>query len=238
MPRVKESKFSRRNFLRLAATTAAVGPFFTFSELAFGSHKTLKVAKWAHFLPEFDAWFEGMAKDWGQHRNTQVIVDEIPIENVYAQAKAEAKEQKGHDLFIFPWPPAEFQRDVIDHGEIYNTLAGNFGSIPHIAFRSTVNLKTKKYFAVADSWIPNPLLFFEDAWLGSNMPAGPLTYSTLRTAGQRVREKASLPCGLAFTPTLEGNITTHTLMYAFHGPLINVGGKIEVTTPTVGALNF
>lgn len=238
MPRVKESKFSRRKFLKLAATTAAVGPFFTFSEPAFAAHKTLKIAKWAHFLPDFDTWFEGMAKKWGEQHNTHVTVTEVPIESVYAQAKAEIKAGKGHDVFMFPWPPAEFQQHVIDHGEIYNTVAMRQGSIPQIAFRSTLNFKTKKYFAFADSWIPNPLLYLEDAWMGSNMPAGPLTYATLRTGGQRVREKTSLPCGLAFTPTLEGNITTHTLLYAFNGPLINVRERIEVTSPTVGALDF
>ena len=237
MPRVTE-KFSRRNFLRLAAASAAAGPFFNFSASAFAAHKTLKIAKWTHFLPEFDAWFEGMARAWGEQHNTRVTVDEVPVEKVYAQAKEETRAGKGHDIFMFPWPPAEFQQYVIDHGEIYNTVAAKYGSIPQIAFRSTLNVKTRKYFAFADSWIPNPLHFFEDAWGGAQMPAGPLTYGTLRVGGQRVREKTSLPCGLAFTPTLEGNITAHTLLYAFNGPLINVKGHIEVTAPTMGALNF
>lgn len=237
MPRVTK-KFSRRNFLRLAAATAAAGPFINFSASAFAAPKTLKIAKWAHFLPEFDAWFEAMALDWGKHNNTHVTVDEVPVEKVYAQAKEETTTGKGHDIFMFPWPPAEFQQYAIDHGPIYSMSAMKWGSIPQIAFRSTLNLKRKKYFAFADFWIPCPFVYFADSWNQADMLSGPLTYSSLRSGGVKVREKTGLPCGLAFTPTMEGNITTHTLLYAFDGPLINRGGKIEVTAPTVGALFF
>ena len=64
-------RFPRRDFVKLAATTAAIGPFFTFSPRAFAAPKTLKIAKWAHFVPEFDAWFETeWAKAWGEKNNT------------------------------------------------------------------------------------------------------------------------------------------------------------------------
>ena len=59
MSKATARKFSRRDFIRLAAGTAAVGPFFGFPDRALASQKTLKIGKWAHFTPEFDAWFEG-----------------------------------------------------------------------------------------------------------------------------------------------------------------------------------
>lgn len=229
---------SRRDFLKLTATAAALGPFFAFPDRALAAQKTLKIAKWVHFLPEFDAWFEGMAQEWGQHNDTRVTVDEIPVESVYAQAKAETMASKGHDIFIFPWPPAEFQQYAIDHGAVYQMAAGKYGSIPQIAFKSTVNFKTKKYFAVADSWIPAPLLYFEDCWQEANMPYGPLTYGSLRSGGQRVRDKMGVSCGLALTPTLEGNITCHTLLYAFGGTMMNAQGQARIDARTTAALNF
>jgi multiple sugar transport system substrate-binding protein len=229
---------SRRDFLKLAATAAAFGPYFVFPHRAFAAPRTLKIAKWSHFLPEFDVWFESMAKEWGQEHGMIVSVDEVPIENVYAQAKAEAKAGKGHDIFIFPWPPAEFQQFAIDHGPIYQIAAGGYGSVPQIAFKSTINFKTKKYFAFADSWIPAPLLYFQDCWQEASMPYGPLAYGSLRSGGKRVREKAGLPCGLAFTPTLEGNITCHTMLYAFGGTLMNAKGQVRIDARTMAALNF
>src|SRR3989454_12746199 len=120
MSRNTDNKTSRRDFLRLAAGSAAFGPFFVFPERALASQKTVKIAKWAHFLPEFDSWFEAsVAEGWGKKNDTKVVVDNIPVGEVYARASAEVKAGKGHDVFIFPWPPAEYIQHVIDHGEIY-----------------------------------------------------------------------------------------------------------------------
>src|SRR5215467_2321138 len=107
MTRTTSSKTSRRNFLKLTAATAAFGPFFLFPERAQAGQKTLKIAKWAHFLPEFDHWFVNvLAQEWGEKHDTKVIVDLIPVEAVYARAWAEVKTAQGHDVFMFPWPPA------------------------------------------------------------------------------------------------------------------------------------
>lgn len=239
MGNINKGRFSRRQFLKLAgAASAAIGPFFVFPTRSFAAGDVLSIAKWSHFLPEFDTWFESMAKEWGRQHNTEVTVDEIPVENVYTQAKAETSARTGHDLFIFPWPPAEFQRYAIDHATIYQAAAGKYGAVPQIAFKSTINYRTKKYFAFADSWIPAPLLYFEDCWQQAHMPYGPLAYGSLRSGGQRVREKAGMPCGLALTPTLEGNITCHTMLYAFGGTLMNPKGHVRIDARTTAALTY
>ena len=229
MSRNTDNKTSRRDFLRLAAGSAAFGPFFVFPERALASQKTLKIAKWAHFLPEFDSWFEAsVAREWGKKNDTKVILDSIPVEQVYARASAEVKAGKGHDVFIFPWPPAEFQQHVIDHAEIVQQVASKHGSIEWMAHRSSVNMKTKKYFAFADSWIPAPFLFFQDYWSEVNLSLGPVHYDGLRSGGKRLREKLGIPCGLALAPSLESNITLQTLLYGFTSGVFNEAGKVII----------
>jgi multiple sugar transport system substrate-binding protein len=234
----KRATTTRRDFLKLTAGAVVLCPFFSFPERAIASQPTLKIAKWAHFLPEFDLWFEGWASEWGRQHELQVRVDEIPVENIYARAKAEASAGEGHDIFIFPWPPAEFQQSAINHSSVYQLAASKYGSIPQIAHKSTFDFKTKKYFAVADSWIPTPLLYLEDFWQQANMPYGPLTYTSLRSGGQRVRDKVGIPCGLAMTSTLEGNITCNTILYAFGGTITNRNGEARIDGRTTTALSF
>jgi multiple sugar transport system substrate-binding protein len=236
----KGKQVARRDFIRLAAGAAAVGPFFLFPDRALASQKTLKIAKWAHFVPEFDPWFESMAKDWGQQHQTKITVDEIPVEKISATATAEIKAGKGHDVFIFPWPPAEYYQHVIDHGEIYQVVASKYGSIPQLAYRSTFNLKNKKYFAFADFWAPSPLHFFQDYWAEVGMPLGPVHYGSLRSGGRKLREKLGIPCGLAFTPTLEGNVTLHTMLYAFRAWILDGRGNVlfNKNVFAVGALKY
>jgi multiple sugar transport system substrate-binding protein len=227
MTRPAGSKTSRRNFLKLAAGSAALGPFFLFSPHALASQKTLKVAKWAHFLPEFDQWFVNVvANEWGKQNNTKVTVDVIPVEEIRDRAFAEVKAGKGHDIFIFPWPPAEFHQNVIDHAGIYQMLASKFGAIQQLAFRSTLNRATKKYFAFADFWMPSPVHFFNDYWAQVGMPLGPVHYSGLFDGAKRLRDKLGIPCGLAFSPTLEGNVTLHTIFYAHRAWILDAAGNV------------
>src|SRR5215469_5469494 len=237
MPAGSNPRLERRDFIR----AAALGPYLILSGRAKAQQKrVLKIAKWAHFLPEFDRWFDTeLAAEWGRQHDTEVVVDRIPVERVNAVAAAEVAARSGHDLFMFPWPPAPYRRQVIDHGEVYQTVASRFGNLDRFAHYSTFDPKNKKYFAFCDSWMPAPLQFLQDCWAAVNMPAGPVHYDSLRSGGQRIRAKLGIPCGLAFAPSLESNITLHTLLYAFRSRVLDADGNVSIYNGrTVEALKF
>src|SRR5258708_1961930 len=153
-------KLSRRRFITMAATTAAAGPFFVLPNLTIARQRKLRIAHWAHFVPEYDQWFaREYVKEWGKQHDTEVVVTRIPIDQINTRAAAEVATRKRHDLFLFPTPPAIFHRHVIDHAEVYDTAARRHGNISRFAHRSTYDPRTKRYFAIADSWIPAPLHF-------------------------------------------------------------------------------
>jgi multiple sugar transport system substrate-binding protein len=219
-------RVSRREFNKLAVGAAAAGPLFLLSRGTRAGQRTLRIAKWSHFVPQFDPWFENMAKEWGQQRDTDVIVDEIPVENISAAAKGEIKAGRGHDVFIFPWSPAEYYQYALDHTEIYQMVASKYGAIPQIAYRSTFNVGTRKHFAFADFWAPSPLHFNQEHWAKVGMPLGPGHYGSLYGGGKHLRDEFGIPCGMAFTPTLEGNITLHTMLYAFRAWILDGHGEL------------
>jgi multiple sugar transport system substrate-binding protein len=219
-----EQAISRREFNRLAAGAVAVGPFLLCSSRVLAAQRKLRVAKWQHFLPQFDEWFETTAQEWGRQHDTLVTIDEIPVEKIGAAAAAEIAAGKGHDVFIFPWPPAQYYQHAIDHGEIYRQVAGKFGAISQIAHRSTFNPTNRQYFAFADFWSPSPLHFRQDYWAKVGMPLGPVHYGGLYGGGKHLRDEFGIPSGLAFTSTLEGNITLHTMLYAFRAWLLDANG--------------
>src|SRR5258708_7834876 len=225
--RTTASARSRRDCLRLAASAAAFGPFFLFPGRALVSQKTLKVAKWGHFVHEFDQLIVNVvAADWGRKNDTKVTVDIVPVEGIRDRAFAEVKASKGHDVFIFPWPPAEYHQHTIDHSDVYQAVAPRYGAIQQLAFRSTFNFKTKTHFAFADFWVPSPLHFFQDYWGQIGMPLGPVHYGSLLGGGKMLRDQLGIPCGLAFSPTLEGNVTLHTILYAFRAWILDVNGNV------------
>ena len=231
---------ARRDFIRLAAGAAAAAPFLLSPGRALASQKTLRIAKWAHFVPGFDLWFDGVAKDWGLQHQTRVTVDIIPVEKIGAAAAVETRAGKGHDVFIFPWSPAEYYQHAIDHSDVYQQVAMKYGSIPQLAYRSTLNPKSKQHFAFADFWTPSPLHFYQDYWGEVGMPFGPVNYTGLRAGGRHLRDKFGIPSGLAFTPTLEGNVTLHTIFYAFRAWILDGNETVLFNSNgfAVGALKY
>jgi multiple sugar transport system substrate-binding protein len=192
---------------------------------ARAARKTLRIAKWAHFVPEYDTWFAGVAADWGQQNDMLVTVDTIPPDKIAAAARVEIEAGKGHDIFIFPSPPAEYYQHAIDHAGVYQSVAAKYGAIPQLAYRSTCNPRSGRYFAFTDFWMPAPVHFFQDQWAEVGMPMGPVSYTDLRAGSRKLRAQSQVACGLAFSPTLEGNVTLHTLLYAFRAWVIDSGGN-------------
>jgi multiple sugar transport system substrate-binding protein len=237
----RRSALSRRSFLQVAGagTPAACG---LVPRRARAQPKTtLKIAQWAHFLPEYDQWFaEVYAKEWGRKHDTNVIVDRIAIDQIHTRAAAEVAAGTGHDLFMFPAPPAVYQRHAIDHGEIYQEVSRRHGNVNSLGHRSTFDPKTKRYFAFADSWIPAPLPYFQDYWSEINVPLGPSTYDALRDGAKKIRAKLGVPCGLSLAPNLEGNITLQTILWAFRVSVQDAEGNVTINANrmVIWALEF
>jgi multiple sugar transport system substrate-binding protein len=116
-------KLTRRKFVKLAGGTVAAAGFtsgFLFPERALAQQKTLKIMQWSHFVPGYDKWFDGtFTKEWGAKHNTNVTVDHISTAEIPARAAAEVAAKKGHDLFMFVSPPAAYEQQVVDLGDVY-----------------------------------------------------------------------------------------------------------------------
>src|SRR5713101_1103015 len=137
MPKVRATKPSRRDIVRLAAATA-VGPFVAFPDRTLARQQTLKIAKWAHFLPEYDEWFAGvLAEEWGRQHDTNVVVDHIPVESIHTVAAAEIAAGGGHDTCLFPSLPAEFWADSSAAADSYETGSFRRPVLDRFAHRST-----------------------------------------------------------------------------------------------------
>src|SRR5215831_9457143 len=153
MTKRRRDGLTRREFAKLTgagagAAAAGLGANFLFPKRALAQQKTLKIIQWSHFVPGYDKWFDGVfTKEWGAKHNTNVIVDHIAIGEINARAAAEVAAKKGHDLFMFLAPPAAYEKQVIDHGNVYQEIEKRQGKKIDLAHKSTYNPKTKKYFA-------------------------------------------------------------------------------------------
>ena len=220
---------TRREFAKLTgagALATGVGANFLFPARAAAQQKTLKIAQWSHFIPAYDKWFDNtFTKEWGAKHNTNVVVDHIAIGEINARAAAEVAAKKGHDLFMFLSPPAAYEKQVIDHGEIYRELEKKHGKAIDLAVKSTLNPKTKKYFAFSDSYVPDPGNYRIDLWSKVGYPKGPATYDDLRKGAKQIKDTVGNPCGLGLSQELDTSMAMRAILWSFGGAVQTPDGK-------------
>ncbi len=234
---------TRREFAKLTgagAVAAGVGANFLFPERAAAQQKTLKIVQWSHFVPGYDKWFDNTyTKEWGEKNNINVVVDHIAIGEINARAAAEVSAKKGHDLFMFLSPPAAYEKQVIDHGEIYQEVERKHGKPIDLGYKSTFNPKTKKYFAFSDSYVPDPGNYRKDLWEKVGYPKGPDTWDDLWKGAKKIKDTAGNPCGIGLSQELDTSMAVRALMWSFGGSEQDANGNPTLKSKqTLEAVKF
>jgi len=243
MSKKRNRGLTRREFAQLTGTgalAAGVGANFLFPARAAAQQKTLKIAQWSHFIPAYDKWFDNTyTKEWGQKNDTNVIVDHIAIGEINARAAAEVAAKKGHDLFMFLAPPAAYEKQVIDHGNVYQEIEKRQGKKIDLAHKSTYNPKTKKYFAFSDSYVPDPGNYRIDLWSKVGYPNGPKTWDDLHKGAKKIKDTVGNPCGLGLSQELDTSMAVRALLWSFGGAEQDENGNPTLKSKnTIEAVKF
>src|SRR6266498_83098 len=243
MSRRSGDKISRRKFVKItggAAAAAGLTTGFLFPQRALAQQKTLKIIQWSHFVPGYDKWFDNVfTKEWGTKNNTNVVVDHISVTEVNARGAAEVAAKKGHDLFMFLSPPAAYEKQVIDHKEIYEEVQRKHGKAIDLGIKSTYNPKTKKYFAFSDSYVPDPGDYRKDLFEKVGYPNGPDTWDDLLKGGKKIKDQFGNPVGVGLSQELDTNMAMRALLWSFGGAEQDANGNPTLKSKeTVEAVKF
>ncbi len=239
----KSRGLTRREFVKLTgagAVAAGAGPYFLFPERAQAQQKTLKIAQWSHFIPEYDKWFNNVyTKQWGQKNNTNVTVDNISTPELPARAAAEVSAKKGHDLFMFLSPPAAYEPQTLDLTNVYKEVEKKHGKKIELAHKSTYNPKTKRYFAFSDSYVPDPGNWYKEWWAEAGYPNGPDTYDDLYKGAKKIKDTRGNPCGLGLSQELDTSMAMRAILWSFGGAEQDENGNITINSKqTIDALKY
>jgi multiple sugar transport system substrate-binding protein len=234
---------SRRDFIRAAGTgavAAGLGANILIPGRARAAKKTLKILHWVHFVPAYDEWFnKKFAKEWGEKNDTDVIVDNVGIANVNPRATAEVSAQKGHDLFLFNWPPPSFEEQAVDMKDVYQELEKKFGKPIDLAIKSTYNPKTKKYYAFSPSFTPDPVNYRQDLFGQVGLPQGPTTWDEVRTAGAQIKKQLGNPVGIGLAQEIDTAMAMRTIMYSWGAHEQDDAGNLTLKSKqTLDAIKF
>jgi multiple sugar transport system substrate-binding protein len=244
---MSEGKLSRRQLLKKAGIgAAAVGvsgasaPFSFAGPMRFKNRQLkgdLSIIQWVHFVPAYDDWFDNTwVKQWGEKNDVQVKVEHINNTLLDTRAAAEVAAQSGHDLFFNLHPMASYEDQVINHAPIIKAIEKKVGPYGDLGKRSTYNPKTKKYFAVSDNYVPDPVIWRRDLWNG--VGEAPFTWDHVRKAAPKLKA-AGHPIGIGQSQELDSNMALLAFMMCFGSFVQNASNSPTLNTKaTVDAVKF
>jgi multiple sugar transport system substrate-binding protein len=246
-PSRREGRYDRRELVRRAgAAGISIGVAGSgFGQAFYGPLRfkgrwlkgDLSIIQWAHFVPAYDKWFTDVwSKNWGQKNDVQVSVDLILNTLLPARAAAEAAAGSGHDLFFNLSPQAQFEDQVINHNEIVQQVQNKIGKIGSLGRRATYNPKTKKWFAFADNFVPDPVVWRHDLWNGVGI--APSTWENVRKAAPKLKA-AGHPIGIGQSAELDSNMALMAFMMCFGAYVQNAKHQVTIKSKqTIAAVKF
>jgi multiple sugar transport system substrate-binding protein len=196
---------------------------------------SLSIMQWAHFVPAYDQWLDNTyVKQWGEKNDIEVKIDHINNALLPATAASEVAAQKGHDLFQFLFPPSALEKQTLPLNDVVQEISKKLGKMTDVAYKSTYNPKTKRYYGVADNYVPDPIHYRKSMWF--NVGIAPNTWDNVRRAAPKLKA-AGHPVGLGMSNELDSNMMLMSLLYCYGGSLQTVDGRPNINTKgTIDAL--
>ena len=235
-----ERRLDRRELIKKAGAGAvAVGvagaraPFSFAGPLKFRGRDLkgdLSIIQWVHFVPAYDEWFDKTwVTQWGQANDVQVSVEHINNALLDTRAAAEVAAQSGHDLFFNLHPMAVYEDQVINHASIVHEVERKVGKYSALGKASTYNPKTKKYFAISDNYVPDPVVWRHDLW--NDVGESPASWEHVRKAAPKLKKNGH-PIGIGQSQEVDSNMALIAFLMCFGAFIQN-----EENHPTLGSKN-
>src|SRR5262244_4234718 len=222
--RVTRRRFLQNTGLMLAAASAT--PVFTapFLSRALADNKSLSIVQWSHFVPEYDKWFDGFAKDWGQKNQIAVTVDHIPVQDVAARAAAEVSAGSGHDLF--GWNGAGgahlYRKFLVDVTDLVSEVQKKYGQVTTIGKQIGYNQDDNTWSAFPDYYINFPAMYRKSMW--DEIGVAPDTWDNIRIGGAKLKAKGH-PVGISLGHSNDPNTTWRGVLWSYGGAEQDEAGK-------------
>jgi len=221
--------WSRRDFLKTTsaiAGAAGLAPAVAapFVSTALAQTKTLRIIQWSHFVPQYDTWFDGFAKDWGKKNGTTVTVDHIPHLEIPARSAAEVSAGAGHDLFHFAGTggPHLYEKHLVDLTDLIGELEKKHGNVTQIGRQIAYNQISKTWTAFPDFYIDFPGLYRKDLWDEIGMK--PDTWEDIRVGGAKLKAKGH-PVGISLGHSVDPNLSYRSMLWSYGASECDETGK-------------
>lgn len=235
-------QLSRRDLFKAggaAAVALGLGPTLLTSCAAGGGKKGFKILLWSHFVPKYDTWFDGWAKDWGKKNSVTVTVDHINQADLPAKTAGEFAAKAGHDLIEWITPPSAYEPNVLDMKDVVQEAVNKYGAQVPFCKASSYNPHTGKYYGFCHTWTPDPGDYRKSLWSQVGLPNGPSTYDELLAGGTEIKSKLKVRMGIGMSPEVDSNMAARAMIWSYGGSVQDANENVTLNSDaTVAAVEY
>ncbi len=224
---IAKARASRRKFLKSTGAgivaLSSAGPLIWVRN-AVAADQSLSIVQWAHFVPEYDVWFDKFAKQWGEKNKVAVTVDHVPVQDIPARAAAEASAGSGHDLFGFNGAGGAhlYRKFFIDVADLVKETEKKYGKVTTIGRQLGFNADDGTWSAFPDFYINFPGMYQKSLWDEIGMK--PDTWDNLRKGGAKLKAKGH-PVGISLGHSNDPSTTWRGLLWSYGAAIQDEAGK-------------
>lgn len=229
MSKSRTRSVTRRRFLKTTGLTlaaAGTAPILSapFISKALAADKSLAIVQWAHFVPDYDIWFDKFAKEWGEKNKVAVTVDHVPVQDIPARAAAEASAGSGHDLFGFNGAGGAhlYRKFFIDVADLVKETEKKYGKVTTIGRQLGFNADDGTWSAFPDFYINFPGMYQKSLWDEIGMQ--PDSWDNLRKGGAKLKAKGH-PVGISLGHSNDPSTTWRGLLWSYGAAIQDEAGK-------------
>jgi ABC-type glycerol-3-phosphate transport system substrate-binding protein len=214
-------------------------PGVKFEEPSSKLSGSLKILLWSHFVPRHDKWFDKFAEDWGKKAGVDVTVDHIEVTAIPARIEAEIGAKSGHDVIQFIGPLPQFEPTVVDLADITQEAEKQFGKQIPLCKKCSLNPTTKKYYAYAPGWVPDPGNYRKSLWERAGLPNGPTSWDELLEGGSKIKSDQNIQLGIGMSQEIDSNMVARSLIWSFGGAEQDAQENLTINSPeTIAAVEY
>ena len=224
----KKDLLKRRTVLKgsLGVGAALAAPMIFSRKASAQTEKVLKIVHWKHFVPAYDTYFTGFAKEFGEKHKCKVEVDFVATPDLPTAIAADISRGGGHDIFHLNGTGAWLYDQVeVDVTDVANRLGKEFGGW---------SAGSEDIAVVKGKWLAIPHWYIRYPWIVNRAYLNEVKedYNSKTTLEDILRmgaklKKAGHPIGIPFSQTPDANDDLFPVMVAYKAYLFDKQGNIS-----------
>ena len=143
--------------------------------------------------------------------------------------------QKGHDIFLFNWPPPFYEEQVVDMKDVYAECEKSTANPSISPSRAPTILKPRN---ISASLLPLRRIPSTGARTSGTTSESCLTVGTILDGGRKIKKKHNIPVGIGLAQEIDTAMALRTIMYSFGAHEQDANGNLTLNSKSTMEAKF